>query len=262
MTDIHSEKSTILSLQGKTVLITGANGAIGQACAELFRQRGARLALSDLAPTPLASTAVDDCYVQADVRDTHSVARAHAAMAAQCCRIDVAVLAAGIEGPVGRVEDISVADLDQVLAVNVRGSLLWMQHCLRDMKAAGGGSIVLLSSISGVVGSSLLAPYTISKHAVLGLMRTAALEAGSAGVRVNAICPGPVQSPMMQRLDAALVTFDAPRFSGQTDASRALPLQRYVTAQEVAAMAVFLGSPEASSCHGGAYMVDGGFTAK
>ncbi len=252
----------MLSLQDKTVLITGANGAIGQACANLFRQRGARLALSDLAPAPLVAIGPDDCYVQADVRDTLSVARAQDTVSKKCRRIDAAVLAAGIEGPVGRVEDILVTDLDEVLAVNVRGSLLWMQHCLSDMKAAGGGSIVLLSSISGVVGSSLLGPYSISKHAVLGLMRTAALEAGPTGVRVNAICPGPVESPMMQRLDSALVAFDFERFSGQKDASRALPLQRYVTTQEVAAMAVFLSSPEASSCHGGAYMVDGGFTAK
>lgn len=250
------------ALQDKVVLITGANGAIGQACAEQFRQCGARLALSDVTPEPLAAIGQDALYVQSDVREARSVARAHEAVRAHFGSIDVAVLAAGVEGPVSRIEDISVEDLDQVLAVNVRGSLLWMQPCLRDMKAAGAGSIILLSSISGVVGSSLLGAYTISKHAVLGLMRTAALEAGPSGVRVNAICPGPVQSQMMQRLDAALAAFDPGRFSGQTDASRALPLQRYVSAREVASMAVFLGSPEASSCHGGVYMVDGGFTAK
>ncbi len=262
MAEIHSGGAEMISLQGKTVLITGANGAIGRACAERFRQRGARLALSDLAPNPLATIGQDDCYVQADVRDAQSVACAYAAVVNQLGCIDVAVLAAGIEGAVSRVEDISVDDLDQVLAVNVRGSLLWTQHCLRDMKATGAGSIVLLSSISGLVGSSFLGAYTISKHAVLGLMRTAALEAGPSGVRVNAICPGPVQSQMMRRLDAALIAFDPGRFSGQTDASRALPLQRYVSAEEVAAMAVFLGGAEASSCHGGVYMVDGGFTAK
>lgn len=262
MAEIHFGRAAMCLLQGKIVLITGANGEIGRACAELFRQRGARLALSDLAPTPPAAIGQDDFYVQADVRDAQSVKRAHIAVVNQFGCIDVAVLAAGIEGPVSRIEDISADDLDEVLAVNVRGSLLWTQHCLRDMKAAASGSIVLLSSISGVVGSSFLGAYTISKHAVLGLMRTAALEAGQSGVRVNAICPGPVQSQMMRRLDTALVAFDPERFSGQADASRALPLHRYVSPREVAAMAVFLGSPEASSCHGGVYMVDGGFTAK
>ncbi len=250
------------SLQGKTILITGANGEIGLACAELFRQHGARLALSDLAPTPKKAIGQDDFYVQADVRNSQSVSSAYVKVAQQFGSIDVAVLAAGIEGPVSLVEDISADDLDEVWAVNVRGSLLWIQHCLRDMKVAATGNIVLLSSISGAVGSSLLGAYPISKPAVLGLMRTAALEAGPSGVRVNAICPGPVQSQMMRRLDAALMAFDPERFFGQTDASRALPLHRYVTPQEVAAMAVFLGSSEASSCHGGVYMVDGGFTAK
>lgn len=252
----------MLTLQDKTVLITGANGIIGQACAEVFRERGARLALSDLAPQARVAMTPADCYVQADVRDAPSVARAYAELVKHCGAIDVAVLAAGIEGPVGPVEDITVADLDDVLAVNVRGSLLWMQPCLRAMKAAGDGSIVLLSSICGVVGSALLAPYTMSKHAVIGLMRATALEAGPAGVRINAICPGPVQSQMMQRLDAALVAFDPARFAGQANGARALPLQRYVSPQEVAAMAAFLGGPEASSCHGGVYMVDGGFTTK
>jgi NAD(P)-dependent dehydrogenase (short-subunit alcohol dehydrogenase family) len=262
MIEVKPDRSPMLSLRGKTVLITGANGAIGQACAEKFRLLGAHLALTDLEKFSSTKINSGDCFVQADVRDKKSVACAYETMVNKGCVIDVAVLAAGIEGQVHLIENISVDDLDQVLAVNVRGPLLWMQHCLRDMKAARKGSIVLISSISGVVGSALLGSYTISKHAVIGLMRTAALEAGPTGVRVNAICPGPVKSPMMKRIHKALQSCNESRFSSQKDASQSLPLHRYVTADEVAAMAAFLGSQESSSCHGGVYMIDGGFTAK
>jgi NAD(P)-dependent dehydrogenase (short-subunit alcohol dehydrogenase family) len=102
----------------------------------------------------------------------------------------------------------------------------------------------------------------ISKHAVVGLVRTAALEAGRHGVRVNAVCPGPVESEMMRRLDRALSERDPARAAGQGDAAKSLPTQRYVSAAEVARMAAFLCSDESGSCNGGTYMVDGGFTAR
>ncbi|WP_019646422.1 SDR family NAD(P)-dependent oxidoreductase [Novispirillum itersonii] len=253
----------MLSFQGKTVLITGASGVIGQACATLFRQQGARLALTDLSVPPREkSDSTDDCFIAADASVPNAVSDAYERFSSELGPIDAAVLAAGIEGPVCGIEDLSVNDLDKILAVNVRGSLLWLQQCLRDMKTARSGSIVLLSSISGVVGTGFLGAYTISKHAVIGLMRATALEVGPLGIRVNAICPGPVKSEMMQRLDAAFIARDPQRFGGGGDASKALPLQRYVTAKEVAAMAAFLCSEDASSCHGGTYMVDGGFTAR
>lgn len=251
------------SLAGRTVLITGASGDIGQACARVLLEAGARLALLDRAPPPASLTDHPGvAFAQVDVTDRTAVQAAFNAMVSRFERIDAAVLAAGIEGPIAAVEEISEADLDAVFAVNVKGCLFAMQACLTHMKANAAGSIVALSSISGVVGAATLGPYAISKHAVLGLVRTAALESGRHGVRVNAVCPGPVESDMMRRLDRALSERDPARAAGQADAAKSLPTQRYVSALEVARMAAFLCGDESGSCHGGAYMVDGGFTAR
>jgi NAD(P)-dependent dehydrogenase (short-subunit alcohol dehydrogenase family) len=250
-------------LAGKTVVLTGACGTIGEACLDALLAGGARVLLTDRAAPPAAWLEREGLhFVAADVTDSGAVDAAFAAGLAHFGQIDAAVLAAGIEGGTAPVEDIPEPDLDRVLAVNLKGSLFWMQACLRHMKPRGAGSIVALSSISGVVGSPMMAPYTISKHAVIGLVRAAALETGRYGVRVNAVCPGPVDSEMMRRIDDALSARNPGRLKGQPDAAKALPLQRYVTAGEVAAMVAFLCSDESSSCHGGAYMVDGGFTAK
>lgn len=251
------------SLTGKTVLITGASGDIGRACVEVFLQHGARVMMTDrVAPPPDLLDRPDLAFEEADVTDRAAVEAALQAAVRRFGQVDAAVLAAGVEGPVAAVEDITEADIDRVLAVNVKGCLFGMQACLRHMKSRDAGSIVALSSISGVVGAASLGAYAISKHAVVGLVRSAALEAGRHGVRVNAVCPGPVDSDMMRRLDRALSDRDPQRASGQADAAKALPLQRYVSAMEVARMAAFLCSEDAASCHGGTYMVDGGFTAR
>ena len=251
------------SLAGKTVLITGASGTVGQACLETFLGRGAQIVLTDLAAPPAQWLAHENVWFQAaDVTDRKAVNAVFEAALQRFGRIDAAVLAAGMEGFVGPVEDISEADIDRVLAVNVKGCLFWMQACLRHMKSRGSGSIVALSSISGMVGTASMAAYTASKHAVVGLVRAAALESGRHGVRINAVCPGPIESEMMRRIDRALADQDPQRLGGRADASRGLPTQRYVSAAEVAAMIAFLCGDEAGSCHGGAYMVDGGFTAK
>lgn len=251
------------ALAGKIVLITGASGTVGQACLETFLEGGAKVMLTDRNPPPAHMTAHPDvCFQACDVTDRQAVGAAFDVAVERFGRIDAAVLAAGIEGAVAPVEELTEADIDAALAVNVKGSLFWMQACLRHMKANGSGSIVALSSISGVVGSASLAAYTITKHAVIGLVRAAALESGRHGVRVNAVCPGPIDSAMMRRLDAALSARDPTRAGGQGDAAKSLPLQRYVTAPEVARMVAFLCSDDSGSCHGGTYMVDGGFTAR
>jgi NAD(P)-dependent dehydrogenase (short-subunit alcohol dehydrogenase family) len=251
------------SLAGKTVLITGASGDVGQACARTFLDAGARLMLVDRTAPPAGLTdQADVAFAQADVTDRTAVQAAFDAAVQRFGQVDAAVLAAGVEGPVALIEELTEAQVDTVLAVNLKGSLFAMQACLTHMKARGAGSIVALSSISGVVGAATLGPYVMSKHAVVGLVRTAALEAGRHGVRVNAVCPGPVESEMMRRLDRALSDRDPARAAGQADGSKSLPTQRYVSAVEVARMAAFLCSDESGSCNGGTYMVDGGFTAR
>lgn len=251
------------SLAGRTVLITGAAGNIGQACTEVLLEAGARLVLFDIAPSSLRlADHTNVVFVQVDVTDRAAVQAAFDTALGRFGRIDAAILAAGVEGPVAPIEAISEEQLDAVLRVNLKGCLFAMQACIAHMKGQRGGSIVALSSISGVVGAATLGAYAMSKHAVLGLVRTAALESGRHGVRVNAVCPGPVESDMMRRLDSALSEHDPGRAAGQPDAAKSLPTQRYVSPLEVARMAVFLCSDETGSCHGGAYMVDGGFTAR
>ena len=250
-------------LAGKTILVTGASGAVGRACVERFLQDGARVMMTDVAGPPADLLAREDVAFEAgDVTDRAAVGRVFESALRRFGSVDAAVLAAGVEGPVAPVEELSEAELDAVLSVNVKGCLFWMQACLEHMKGRGRGSIVALSSISGVVGTPSMAAYTISKHAVTGLVRAAALESGRHGVRVNAVCPGPVDSAMMRRLDAALSARDPQRAGGAPDAAKALPLQRYVSPAEVAAMAAFLCGGDSGSCHGGTYMVDGGFTAR
>lgn len=248
-----------MTLDGKTVLITGAAGAVGQACLAVLLERGARIMMTDRAAPPQMPTG-DIAFLQADVTDREAMQSLVQATLDRFGKIDALVLTAGIEGPVTPVEELSEADLDAVLAVNLKGSLFALQAALPGMKAQGSGSIVALSSISGVIGSASLAAYTMSKHAIIGLVRAAALEAAPSGVRINAVCPGPIESSMMRRLDSAL----SDRYPDRPLAApgAGVPLQRYVTADEVARMIAFLCSDDAASCTGGAYMVDGGFTAK
>jgi NAD(P)-dependent dehydrogenase (short-subunit alcohol dehydrogenase family) len=247
-----------VTFDGKTILITGAAGAVGQACTRLFVERGARMMLSDCIP-PNRQPSDRIAFQPADVTDPAAMTVLVEATLRRFGPIDAAVLAAGIEGPVGPVEDLTTAELDRVLAVNLKGSLFALQALLPGMKSRGAGSIVALSSISGVIGSPALSAYTMSKHALIGLVRASALEVASAGVRINAVCPGPIESDMMQRLDQALTT----RFPDRATATGSgLPTQRYVTADEVARMIAFLCGEDAASCTGGVHMVDGGFTAK
>jgi len=250
------------SLSGKTILITGAAGAVGQACLEAFREAGAKVALTDRDPSPAGLSGDEVWFQAADVTDRQAIGQVVEAAIQRFGRLDAAVLAAGIEGAVGPVEGISEAEIDAILAVNVKGTLFSLQACLAPMMAEGRGSIVALASISGLVGAASLAPYVMSKHAVVGLVRAAALESGRHGVRINAVCPGPIESAMMRRLDRALSARDPSRPAARPGAAPGVPLQRYASAREVAGLIAFLCSDAAGSCHGGTYTVDGGFTAK
>jgi NAD(P)-dependent dehydrogenase (short-subunit alcohol dehydrogenase family) len=251
----------------KVVVITGAAGGIGSAAAVRFAQEGARLVLVDLAAAALDDVAAavtqaggTALSVAANVTRSDEVARYVAAALEQFGAIDCFFNNAGIEGVVAPLLDYPEADFDRVLAVNLKGVWLGLQHVGRAMRERGGGAIVNTASVAGLRGGrSQIAADTSSKWAVIGLTRTAALEFAAHGIRVNAVCPAPVETRMMRALERGLDPADPERVHARTAAG--IPLGRYAEPSDVAALVAFLCSPEAAYITGGIYPVDGGLTA-
>ena len=252
-------------LQDKVAIIAGATGGIGEATAKLFLQEGASVMLVARSADKLKATcdrlAVDQgiAHFVADAMDEAATAAAVAATIKAFGGVDILFANAGTEGKVGPLEEIALKDFEQVLRTNVLGVWLAIKHCIAPMKKRGGGSILATASISGVIGFAGLAPYIASKHAVCGLVKSAALELGPSGIRVNAIAPGPIENRMMRSLEAQITPEDP---QGAYEYTKALiALKRYGTNEEVAQLALFLASDEASYCSGGIHMIDGAYTA-
>ena len=244
-------------LEGKVALITGAAGGIGAACARLFADEGARLLLMDREP---GSAAPDGARAFAgDVSRPEDMEAAVAAATDAFGGLDIAILNAGIEGSVAPVAEYDVETFDKVIAVNLRGVFLGLKYAMPALEARGGGSIVVTSSIAGLRGRARMGAYTASKHGVVGLMRTAALEGAPAGIRVNSVHPSPVETRMMRSLEAQLSPGDPEGFRAAYRA--ASPQGRYAQPDEVARLMLFLAGDESSHCAGATYSLDGGRTA-
>lgn len=245
-------------LAGKTALVTGAAGGIGAACARLFAAEGARLVLMDSDPAMPAidgaRTFVGDVSRSDDMEDAVGVA------VEGFGGLDIAVLNAGVEGGVAPVEDYELETFDRVIAVNLRGVFLGLKYAMPALRARGGGSIVVTSSIAGLRGRARMPAYVASKHAVVGLMRTAALEGARDGVRVNTVHPSPVDTRMMRSLEAQLAPDDPEGF--RRDYEAASPQGRYARPEEVARLMLFLASDESAHCTGSTYSIDGGRAAR
>ncbi|MEE4205431.1 MAG: SDR family oxidoreductase [Erythrobacter sp.] len=244
-------------LEGKRILVTGAASGIGLAAAELFAEYGARVLLldRDQAVADAAEGIAGSAAVAADITDRAALEQA----LADYGPLDAAFNNAGIEGMGGRmvpIADYPDEEFRKVLAVNVEG--LW--NCLRALLpgfvARGSGSIVNTSSVMGWLGAPGLAAYSTSKHAVVGLTRSAALEAAPAGVRVNAVLPGAVGTPMLT--ERGFVA--NPGFAEGAAATH--PMGRIATAREVAEAAAWLLSDRASFVTGHCLAVDGGMSAQ
>ncbi len=257
-------------LEGKVAVITGATGGIGRAAATLFVEEGARVALVDLDEGALQELVADlgEDRASYTVADVTQPAQSQAYIDAAVNRwggIDVLLANAGIEGILSTIPDYPIEVFDRVIAVNVRGVWLGIKYAVPAMRERGGGSIVITSSTAGIGGSPEMSAYNTSKHAVIGMMRVAALECAPHGIRVNTVNPAPIETRMMRSIeeqriaamDDSNVTADTMR---QSYAQR-IPLQRYGNPEEVARMMLFLGSDESSFCTGGVYMVDGGRSA-
>ena len=248
-------------MTGKVALVTGGGSGIGRAAVLAFSKRGATVATVDLDESGGAETVrlagefgakVD--FWRVDVSKADEVEAMVSRVVASHGRLDYAYNNAGIEGPTGSLVECSEADFDRVISVNLKGVWLCMKSEIPVMIAAGGGAIVNTSSISGLKGSSGLGPYAGSKFGVAGLTRSAALEFGGQGVRVNAICPGTIDTPMVERLWGA-----DPKKSQQL--LEGTPLHRQGYPAEVAEVVVWLCSDAASYVNGNLMKVDGGYLA-
>jgi len=252
-------------LDNKVAIITGGAGGIGLQAGRLFAQEGAKVLLVDLhenalkeAVQTIGSDAVR--YCAADVTQPDQTQQYIQAAVEQFGGVDILLANAGIEGEVQPITDYAIDTFDQVMAVNVRGVWLGLKYAAPEIAKRGGGSIVITSSVAGVRGAAGMSAYIASKHAVIGLMRTAALEMADKKIRVNTVNPAPVDTRMMRSLEKGFEPDDPGRAKEMVSAM--VPLQRYADPVEVARIMLFLASDESSYCSGGVYMVDGGMTAR
>jgi NAD(P)-dependent dehydrogenase (short-subunit alcohol dehydrogenase family) len=255
-----------MDFTGKVVVITGAAGGIGQAAARAFATAGARLVLvdRDAGAGEEVSGAIrrhggDARFVAADVTRSGEVqAYVKAALDAHG-RIDCFFNNAGIEGKVAETAEYDEAVFDAVLAVNVKGVFLGLRHVLPVMLRQKAGAVVNTASVAGLVGTPGMPAYVASKHAVIGLTKAAAGEVARRGVRVNAVCPGPVETRMMQSLEAQLDPSNPASIGERYKAG--IPSGRYTTPEEVAQVVLFLCSDLAANVNGAQWVVDGARTA-
>ena len=245
-------------LSGRVAVVTGAGSGIGAASARRLAAEGSDVLLIDQderAATAVAQSCPGKTHVMAaDVSREADVARYRQAALDQFGRVDLIHLNAGVSGTVGSFSSTESADYDRVIAVNQRGTFLGLRDALRYFRGAShGGAVVVTSSLAGLRASAAITAYTASKHAVIGLARSAAIEGAPLGVRVNVIAPGLIDTPLQRPLAESLGGAAA------VDALRAHPpLGRMGTAAEVAALVAFLLSEEAPYMTGGVYTIDGG----
>ena len=254
-----------IRLDGKIALVTGAAGVIGTATMRLLAERGARIVAIDRQEGPLADAvsglpaSAQALALAADVTQESEVADYVRAAVAKFGTIDVFYNNAGIEGDIKPIVDYPIESFRRVLDVNVVGVFLGMKHVLPVMLKQNSGSIINTASIAGLIGSPSVAAYSASKHAVIGMTKSAAQECSGTGVRVNCVCPGLIDSRMLGAIIDGRNPGNAP-----TPMERIvdrIPARRLGQATEVASIVAFLASDEASYVSGSAYTVDGGRTS-
>jgi len=249
-------------VEGKAALVTGGASGIGRACALVLAREGARVMVSDLdaAEGEMTAAVIREAggaaeFQHADVSSESDVVELVGAAVTRFGRLDCAVNNAGITGQGGAVQDLSLEDWNRTLSVNLTGVFLCMKHELPVMQRQGAGAIVNMASGAGVLAVPGLSPYCASKHAVLGLTKTAAVENAKTGVRINAVCPGSTDTPMLRQAMSV-----SPQLEKMILSS--MPGGRLGTPEEIAEAAVFLCSDRASFVTGESMLVDGGSVAR
>ncbi|HSI00884.1 MAG TPA: glucose 1-dehydrogenase [Reyranella sp.] len=255
-----------MDFTGKVALVTGGGNGIGRAACIGFAAHGAKVVVVDRDAAAAEATAGivrqnggDAVAVTADVTRSEDVKAYVRATLDRYGRIDCFFNNAGIEGTLAPTAEYDEAIFDAVIGVNLKGVFLGLRHVLPEMIRQGSGAVVNTASVAGLVATPGMPAYVASKHAVLGLTKSAAGEVARQGIRINAVCPGPVDTRMIHALEAQIAPADPQGISARYQAAQ--PTGRYTTAEEIANMVLFLCSDLASNTTGGQFVVDGGRTA-
>lgn len=251
-----------LSFENKVALVTGAGSGLGLATAKAFAESGASVVLADWnekgvrsATEELTAQGHEALAIRCDVADDAQVEAMVEQTVATFGRLDAAYNNAGVQNIVAETADAPREDFDRAMAINLRGVWSCMKFELRQMRKQGSGAIVNCSSIGGLVGIAGRGVYHASKHGVLGLTKSAALEYASRGIRINAVCPGIIETPMV----AGMLTSQA---EAMKELLKDVPIGRLGHAEEIADAVLWLCSPAASFVIGHALAVDGGYTVR
>jgi len=255
--------SKMKKLENKVAIITGGAGSIGKTTAKLFLEEGAKVLLVDLNEDELKKALAElnsehVKYCVADVSKSIDVERYVNEAVKLYGKIDVFFNNAGIEGVVKPIIDYPEEIFDEVISVNVKGIWLGNKYALPQMK--DGGSIILTSSVSGISGSANLSAFIISKHAVVGIMRAAAIEAAPRKIRVNSVHPGPVNNRMMRSIEEGEIAGHAKEVKEHLE--KTIPFRRYAEPDEVANLVLFLASDDSQFITGTTQVIDGGISVQ
>lgn len=257
-------------LQGKIALITGAASGIGLEIAEEFAEAGAKVAIVDIqldkaheAAEQLKASGHEAIAVEADVTDEEAIKRSIEATMAAYGRIDIVINNAGMQH-VSPIEEFSTAKFDLLQSIMLRAPFLYTKHVFPIMKAQQFGRIINMASINGLIGFAGKAAYNSAKHGVIGLTKVAALEGATSGITVNAMCPGYVDTPLVQQqLDDLAKTRNVAKDRVLEEVIYPLvPQHRLLQVKEVADYAIFLASDQAKGITGQATVIDGGYVAQ
>jgi len=246
-------------MKNKTVIITGAASGIGKATAELFAKHGANVIVSDIQETE-GNTVVKDiiaaggkaAFFKTDVSKPEEMEALVNYAIKTYGKLDIAVNNAGIAGELNPIADMSIEGWQKVISINLNSLFYGMKYQVQAMLKSGGGSIVNMSSILGSVGFAGSAGYTAAKHGVVGLTQTAALEYSAQNIRVNAVGPGFIDTPLLNALDAEM----------KKQVVALHPIGRLGKSEEVAELILWLGSDKSSFVTGSYYPIDGGYLAR